>query len=362
MNDNNVHQEAPSQNGCRRPPSPSIPPSKLVDFYKKLGDRARESHQEQNHVRKEPPAKEQKGRNDIGRRRERQKAEVGARLRAVAWLWDTTVPLNAFGTDGPKNVPATWPGDRLRRCRLWHGIDMSFETLGKTIVKSSVTVDTPEYVGVTRMCDILGKATTTDRFVSEPRIEVDAGGEFVEVKALLGARLGAYIPDLDVGVATVMPKYPLGPLVQHVIEEMIEDQAEEQYLGTNSWVAKIYNFVKLKVYYDGRQEGTFVSRTPGNGFQTTGEIVAEEIGFSWIPEHHLYLNDQHVDEAIAQSTDGWDETVKWIDSWRPYDVMAFVVLNDAINYWCRNASLEDKMATAQKFREEHPNYYVGTEF
>lgn len=359
MNNSDDCQEKLS--GClHRPLSPIIPPEKLIEFYKELGKRVQESQEIHNRTRDNGP----KESHDTRREKEHQKNGISVRLRTVAWLWDALVPLNVFGTDGPKNVPNTWPGDRHRECRQWHGIDLAFEKEGNVIVRNSIKVVTQEYVGVTSMCGILGKASITDRFVSEPRIAVDDGGEYVEVKSLLGSRLGAYIPDLDVGVAagSVMEAGWLGSIHQHIIEEMIEDQAEERYLGTNSWVAKIYDFVRLKVYFDGRSEGTFVSKTPGNGFQTTEEIIDEEISYSWMPEHHLYLNDQHVDAKVPQSSDGWDEMVNWIDSWRPFDVMAFVVLNDAINYWCRNASLEDKLAVAQKFKDKHPNYYVGTDF
>ena len=291
---------------------------------------------------------------------------VSASLRAVSWLWDGLVPLNPFGTDGPKLLPQRWPGDGLRKCRQWHGVDLGCDVKDGRFVRATLSVATPSYVGVTSVCGILGKAAVTDRHVTEPVFGEEEGVEFVEVKALLGSRLGAFIPDLDVGVSASVLKALLtlgGTLLyQHLVEEFIEQVSEEGYLGFTSAVAKIYSQVILRLYADGTEVAGFVSLKGGNGFQTTAEILADQLSHSFMPEHHVYLDDQYLTGIAPKSSDGYPETIAWIDSWRPYDAFAFFALSASILAWCRDTPLADKKAAAEDFKKRFPDHFVGTDF
>ncbi|ETW97875.1 MAG: hypothetical protein ETSY1_20960 [Candidatus Entotheonella factor] len=289
---------------------------------------------------------------------------VQASMRAISWLWDTTVPGNPFGTDGPKRVPKTWPGDKLRQCRQWHGIDLSCNVKDGAFVRDTLLVSTPAYIGVTSTCGILGKATTTDRHITEPVWGRDEDGEYVEVKSLLGSRLGAFIPDIDVGQPSVLPLKGagIGVLVQHLIEELIEQIAEEGYIGYDSTVAKIYSYIVLRLYANGTVISGFNSLKGGNGFQTTEEILADGLSHSFMPEHHIYLDGDYLTGITPKSSDGYPETVQWIDSWRPYDVMAFFGLSAALKDWCKTVPLEEKKKIAEAFKKAHPDVFVGTSF
>jgi hypothetical protein len=279
---------------------------------------------------------------------------VKASLRTASFLWNTTVPGNPFGTDGPGPAPAAWPGDTLRRCRQWHGLDLSIHVEEGRIDPGSILFSSPAYSATTETCGIIGKTTTSDRHVTEPVVSKDASGrEFVEVKTLLGTRLGAFVPDIDVGLAG-------GGISQHVLEEFIEQMSEERYLGTDTWTPKIFSYAGLRVYASGGALARFVSTTRGNGFVTQAEIIEEQLGCSWIPEHHLYLNGKHVHSVTPSSAT--TELEKWIDSGRPADAFAFVALSAALKEWCAETPLAKKQAFATEMKAKYPDYFVGTEF
>jgi hypothetical protein len=281
---------------------------------------------------------------------------VKASLRVASFLWDTTVPNNPFGTDGPGPAPEAWPGDTLRKCRQWHGLDLSFRTQDGRIDPGSVVLVSPAYSATTETCGIIGKTTTTDRHVTEPVVDADVSGrQYVEVKTLLGTRLGAFIPDLDVGL-------PGGSweqaLLQHGLEEFIEQMSEEKYMGTDTWAPKIFSYARLRVYATGGFLGRFVSKTLANGFVTQEEIIDLQLACSCIPEHHLYMNGKRTDWVVPAS----DAVDKWVDSGRPADAFAFLALSAALKEWCAGTPLSEKKAFAKEMKAKYPDYFVGTEF
>jgi hypothetical protein len=230
------------------------------------------------------------------------------------------------------------------------------------IIRESVArPQSPDYVGVSEFCGVLGKATVTDRFVSEPRFGSDARGEYVEVRSLLGSRLGAFIPDIDVGVSSVFPFGGLGfgLALQQFIEEVTEDLSEEGYTGTNTSYPKIFSYIKLRVYADGGKDGEFVSNTAGNGFLDQDEIVKGEIGYSWIPEHYLYLDDRLVDNVEIGLSDSYERTIAWIDTNLPYEEFAFLAVQVALNEFCASATQQQRDQLARDFAEQFPDYFAG---
>jgi hypothetical protein len=221
---------------------------------------------------------------------------------------------------------------------------------------NGIVLDELSYSGMTETCGMIGKTTVTDRHVTEPYIGKDPGGAFVQVKTLLGTRLGAFIPDIDVGLPAISPEVS-AILAQQIIEEIIEQTSEEQYLGTNSWAPKIFTYARLKLYADGII-GDWVSDTRGNGFLSQKEIIESQAAASWIPEHHLYVNGNLRKSLTPTSIDHRDELEKWVDSNRPFDVFAFVALTEALEAWDRDTPPKEKQRTAADFKARYPDYYI----
>ena len=286
-------------------------------------------------------------------------SQVTAELRAVCWLWNTTLPehLNPFGNDGDRSIPDTWPGDALTKCRQWHGIDLGFDLQGN--VPINIKYDIKNYVGNSSFCGVVGRGFITDTWYKEPVILQDQRGTYVEVKSLQAARLGVYIPDIEVGHDYEGADNFFGILFNHFLEEIVEYMGEETYTGTDSDVPKIYDFIRLKLYTDGHAVGEYVADVAGYGFEDAASIIETPIGYSWVPEHHLYLDDSLVKSIVPASSDGYEEWVKWIDSWLPAEVAAHTLFAEALIYWCRNATSEQKAAYANTFKTKYPEYFVS---
>lgn len=281
---------------------------------------------------------------------------VKGELRAISYLWKTTVVGNRFGTDGPQpNVPTTWLSDHLRRCRQWHGVNLSvtFRPDG-SVDPQGILLDELSYSGKTETCGIVGKTTVTDRHVTEPKIDSDGHGPYVEVKTLLGTRLGAFIPDIEVDALG----HTWHQLADEAVAEAVEATSENQYLGTNNWAPKIFTYAKLKVYVD-RTVGDWVSAARGNGFLTQQEIIEKQVGTSWLPEHHLYVDSKLTKSLTPTSVNHRDELEKWVDSDRPFDVFAFNALTAALEAWDRDTAPLKKREVAADFKKRYPDYYIG---
>lgn len=292
-----------------------------------------------------------------------------ASVRCVSFLWDSTLIGNPFGTDGPKRVPRTWPGDTFTRCRQWHGIDLSIQVdnQGRFLRETIIVPGTRHYVGNTVYCGVVGRGNVTDQFVSAPTFGNDARGNYVEVRSLLGSRLGVLIPDIDVGLeATFGLDLPLlrylGVIVQQAIEEAAEDLSEETYTGTNKSYPRIFSYILLRIYEDGTTDGRFVSDTGGNGFLTQDEIITGQIGYSLIPEHHLYLNGRLTQTKELTISDRYEKAIAWIDTYFPYEEFAFLAVNDALIEWCKNATDREKRQLASDFKSKFPDYYVSSPY
>lgn len=287
---------------------------------------------------------------------------VKASLRAVSYLWDTTVPNNPFKTDGSvANVPSTWPGDDLVQCRQWQGVDLSATFLANgNVDPASVKLRALSYSGDTDTCGLIGKTTVTDRHVTHPRIGSDGGTSYVEVKTLLGTRLGAFIPDIDVKLPNLLPSVPGSELVKHLMEKAVEKMVEKRYLGNDPLTPKIYTYARLRLSKAGAQ-GTWVSDQRGSGFVLHPLIIARQLGSSFIPEHHLYVNGALVSSQSLASPSR-DDLLKWIDSPLPADELGFAAISAALKRWAKDTPPKEKTKWAQAFARAFPDYWVGSDF
>jgi hypothetical protein len=303
---------------------------------------------------------------------------VEASLRCVSWLWQETFQPNPFGTDGPKTLLPQWPGDSLKNCRQWHGIDVAFENQVEpgteifTIKRDSIVVSSPDYVGITEYCSIKGRGYMVDRFnpehgASNYRIGSNPRGEYIEIQSMMSSRLGVLLPDVDIGMShttnpggtsTNNPLAYINAFFLHFVEEGAEYYTANEFTGSNNNFPKIYSNILLRIFADGYREGLFVSDTGGNGFKTMDEIIANQIGFSWIPEHHLYLDGAWITGKEVNHPNKSKRLTDWIDTNWPYEAFGFSVVNQNLIEWCQNASAQDKKALSEKFKADYPGYFV----
>jgi hypothetical protein len=287
---------------------------------------------------------------------------VTASLRAVSYLWDSTVPDNPFKTDGKvANVPSTWPGDDLVHCRQWQGVDLTATFLPNgTVDSASIKLRALSYSGTTDTCGLIGKTTVTDRHVTEPRIGGQGASNYVEVKTLLGTRLGAFIPDIEPALSSGLPQVPGADLVQHLMETAVLKMVEGRYLGTDSMTPKIFTYARLRLSKFA-VKGDWVSDQRGSGFVSQASIVERQLGSSWIPEHHLYVNGA-LQGGRSLASPSTDDLLKWIDSPLPGDAFGFQAISAALKKWDKDTARSEKVRWTRAFARTFPDYFIGTDF
>ena len=345
------------------------------------------------------------------------KRKVSGSARCVSVLEESTIEKDAFGVDEWRKTKE-WPGDTwpssYNQCRQWHGIDISYECVGNKICKESIitsptsqevnkfkdklpknleehqTLDSSNhplvYLGATNICGFHGHVYPTDRYVTKPKVfENECGDSYVEVKSLLGCRVGAFMPDIKLigGVSDEFDDFlssVLYRLTDILLDKTIENLIEECYTGNNSYYPRIYSYIYLRVYTDGSSETGFCQDLPSTGMYggyvamggvDTQDVIDGHGGYSYMPEHYLYCTDVNenkimyvlnstdkVKEVIGvekdfSEEDNYERLIRWLDWTVPWVVDGlggifglkpslgiYKASQDAIRRWCVSCRCE----------------------